>query len=132
MANVHRINIKTVREEEKQRKLSDIFVHQVKPSTTATKSDEKFILSRNLSVWICRDLLPFKTVENVGFSNFWKTLKIPTTLPTRQNVSISALDDMHNVVKDCLLQELKKSSGNVYIPPITKCVKGNILLSQMF
>lgn len=113
VANVHRINIKTHREQEKQQKLSDIFLQQKKPSTSATNKDEKFILARRLIVWFCRDLLPFCTVDNDGFANFWKSLNIPIPLPTRQNVSINALDDMHNVIKDHLITDLKNSSGNL-------------------
>lgn len=35
-----------------------------------------------------------------------------TMLPTRQNVSINALDDMHNMLKERLISELKNSAGN--------------------
>lgn len=111
VSNVHRINIKTHREEEKQRKLSDIFLQQKNPSSSATNKDEKFILARRLLIWFCRDLLPFCTVENDGFAHFWKSLNIDIKLPTRQNVSINALDDMHNVIKEHLIANLKNSSG---------------------
>lgn len=115
MSNVHRINIKTDREEQKQKKLSDIFIQQKKPPTSTTNKDEKFILSRRLVIWFCRDLLPISTVENYGFSNFWKSLNQSIKLPTRANVSVNALDDMYNVLKENLLLESKNSPGNFKI-----------------
>lgn len=111
VSNVHKINVKTDHEEQKQKKLSEIFIQQKKPSNPMTNKDEKFILSRRLVIWFCRDLLPFSTVENDGFSHFWKSLNQSTKLPTRTNVSINALDDMYNVLKENLLLESKNSPG---------------------
>lgn len=114
LANVHKINIKTHREESKQKKLTDIFLkdENEKSSTVTKATDAKFILARRIIVWFCRDLLPFSTVENEGFRDFWTSLKFGTSLPSRPNVSTNALDDIHNVLKERLILDLKRSAGN--------------------
>lgn len=112
LANVHKINIRTHREETKQQKLTDIFLTNEKPLSLTKSKDEKFILARRLVVWFCRDLLPFSTVENEGFHDFWDSLKRGTSLPTRANISNNALDDMYKVLKERLILDLKSSSGN--------------------
>lgn len=112
LANVHKVNVKTHREEVKQRKLTDIFLVKEKSSKLTGAVDEKFILSRRLIVWFCRDLLPFTTVENEGFKDFWNCLNFNSKLPTRSNVSNNALDDMYKVLKENLITKLKSSSGN--------------------
>lgn len=111
--NVHKINIKTHREETKQRKLTDIFLtNENEKSSTMTKTtDEKFILARRLIVWFCRDLMPFSSVENEGFRDFWSSLKRDTSLPTRANVSTNALDDIYKVLRERLILDLKSSGG---------------------
>lgn len=113
LANVHKINVKTHREEVKQKKLTDIFLVKEKSSKSAAGAvDEKFILSRRLIVWFCRDLLPFTTVENEGFKDFWNCLNFKSKLPTRSNVSNNALDDMYKVLKENLITKLECSSGS--------------------
>lgn len=120
LANVHKINVRTHREEVKQKKLTDIFFtkENEKPtsssssSTLAKATDEKFVLARRLIIWFCRDLLPFSTVENKGFRDFYSSLKFHVPLPTRPNVSNNALDDIYNVLKDRLIMDLKISAGN--------------------
>lgn len=115
LANVHKVNVKTHREEVKQQKLTDIFLTKKndKSSTLAGAKDEKFVLARRLIVWFCRDLLPFSTVENDGFKDFWNSLNFNNTkLPTRPNVSNNALDDMYKVLKERLIMNLKSSAGN--------------------
>lgn len=119
LANVHKINIKTHREESKQKKLTDIFLKNEKEESSTVShqsvtkaTDEKFILARRLIVWFCRDLLPFSTVENEGFNDFWNSLKYGTSLPTRPNVSNNALDDMYKVLKGRLISDLQHSAGN--------------------
>lgn len=118
LANVHKVNVKTHREEAKQKKLTDIFLIKGndKPSTSTSAKDEKFILARRLIVWFCRDLLPFSTVENDGFKDFWNSMNINNTkLPTRPNVSNNALDDMYKILKERLIMKLKSSSGNQFL-----------------
>lgn len=112
---MHKVNVKTHREEVKQQKLTDIFLTKKndKSSTLAGAKDEKFVLARRLIVWFCRDLLPFSTVENDGFKDFWNSLNFNNTkLPTRPNVSNNALDDMYKVLKERLIMNLKSSAGN--------------------
>lgn len=110
---MHKINVKTHREEIKQKKLTDIFLTEEneKSPTLEKATDKKFVLARRLIIWFCRDLMPFSTVENNGFSDFWKSLQFDIKLPTRQNVSNNALDDMYTVLKDRLIVDLKTSAG---------------------
>lgn len=107
--------MKTHRDDDKQKKLTDIFLKDAKPPSSSTMSkavDEKFILARRLVIWFCRDLLPFSTVENEGFRDFYKSFNSDVKLPTRPNVSNSALDDIYKVLKQGLILNLKSSAGN--------------------
>lgn len=71
-------------------------------------------------------------MENDGFAHIWKSLNIPTQLPTRQNVSINALDDMHNVLKDRLISELKNSAGDFETITLKVIINRNSLLEHSF
>lgn len=125
----HGIEVKTQKEEEKQKKLTDIFIStngnkKSLNQTTEQKKDERFILGRRMSLWLCKDLLPFKLVENKGFRDLWSSLSLGVTLPSRQIVSVSALDDMYSCMKNELITRLKNSSGtyNYNIVANLKCV----------
>lgn len=115
MLHAHRIEVKTDREDNKQKKLTDIFLVSNGKKTalvsSANSKDERFILGRRLVLWLCKDLLPFKCIENKGFQDFWTSFGFDVTLPTRQTVSISALDDMYKCLKNELL--IKMSAGNM-------------------
>lgn len=115
MAHTHRINIASEREELKQQKLTDVFISKTKSSITVNdhQQDERFILARRLSLWYSRDLLPFSTVANKGFSDFWRSLHINTPLPTRQTISIAALDDRYECMKKELLSILSTGGGKM-------------------
>lgn len=114
MANVHRINVKTQREELKQKRLTDMFLvkEKEKPLKMTGATDDKFILARRLIIWFCRDLIPLSSVENEGFKDFWHSVDSNTKLPTRQNISNNALDDVYKVAKEELIMRLKNSPGN--------------------
>lgn len=112
----HGIQVNTEREEVKQRKLTDIFMSaNGKKSTinqsSGQKNDERFILGRRVTLWLCKDLLPFKSIENRGFRDLWKSLNLDIDLPSRQTVSVSALDDMYSCMKKELIALLKNSAG---------------------
>lgn len=116
LLNAHGIEVKTEREEAKQKKLTDIFISVNGPKastsqTTSQSKDARFILGRRMSLWLCKDLLPFKLVENRGFRDLWNSLSFDVALPSRQTVSVSALDDMYICMKNELIDRLKKSGG---------------------
>lgn len=112
----HGIKINTEREELKQKKLTDIFIcadgKKTPPNKPIdSKKDERFILGRRMALWLSKDLLPYKTVENRGFRDLWASLDIDVDLPSRQTVSVSALDDMYACMKKELISKLKNSGG---------------------
>lgn len=126
LLHAHGIETKTEREEVKQRKLTDIFLSvngKKKPLTQSTdqKKDERFILGRRITLWLCKDLLPFRAVENKGFKDLWTSLNFDVDLPSRQTVSVSALDDMYRVMKKELVIRLKNSGGMCNCNDILAC-----------
>lgn len=113
MLHVHGTKITTEREDTKQRKLTDVFITEGGKKNTINQSsnqnaDEKFILGRRLALWLCKDLVPFKAVENKGFKDLWASLHVGLDLPSRKTISVSAIDDMH----DCMKAELKRRLSN--------------------
>lgn len=117
LSNGHRVNISTERNEEKQKKLTELFIEK-KKNTTA-KVDEKFVFTRRILVWLCRDLLPFQLVEKMGFIDFFNSMnKKRTDIPTRQTISNMALDDMYMCLKIKLLGHLKETQGKKLYPSI--------------
>lgn len=112
MTNTHRIKIASEREELKQQKLTDVFLSKSKAAVNDHRLDDQYILARRLLLWYARDLLPFSTVENQGFNDFWRSLKNHMSLPSRSTISIAALDDMYNCMKKELLSTLSTSGGN--------------------
>lgn len=114
MLHSHRININSEKQDQKQQKLTDIFISNGKPMQKSTKlSDERFILARRLVVWFARDLLPLSMVEYVGFTDFYTSLHRTTPLPTRQTLSIAALDDMYTCIKKELISKIS-NGGELY------------------
>lgn len=116
MLHEHNIQIKTDREEIKQRKLTDIFITVDEKKTTLAKpsnqgSDEQFILNRRFALWLCRDLLQYKVVENTGFRDFWKSLHLGVDPPTRKTISESSIDDMYSCMKNALVEKLSTKGG---------------------
>lgn len=117
MLHTHRIEVKTEREDLKQKKLTDVFFSKEKNNFTPHHSvnktnsqDERFILGRRIVLWLCKDLLPFKSIENKGFKDFWASLRFDLSLPTRQTVSISALDDIYKCLKNELITKLSNEN----------------------
>lgn len=111
LSHGHRISISTERNEEKQRKLTDLFIEKKK--NAATNVNDKFVFTRRILVWLCRDLLPFQLVEKTGFIDFFNSMnRKKTDIPTRQTLSNMALDDMYKCLKTKLLGYLKETQGN--------------------
>lgn len=115
MEHVHNIKITTEREDLKQQKLTDVFISKTKSKSTmpANTKDERFMLARRLSLWLSKDLLPFSTVEYKGFVDLWNALHIGIPLPSRQSISIGALDDMFVCMKKELISIISTSAGNL-------------------
>lgn len=116
MLHAHGIEVKTERETIKQKKLTDIFITVNAKKTPLSQStsqikDERFILGRRLTLWMCKDLLPFKMVDNKGFNDFWASLNNDLALPTRQTISVSGIDDMYSCMKKELIVRLENSGG---------------------
>lgn len=110
--HTHRINVSTDRDELKQQKLTDVFISKKKSNIQInTGKDERLILNRRLSLWLCKDLLPFSLVDNQGFQDFWRSLNVNINLPTRQTITIGALDDMYLCMKNELIKVLTNSGG---------------------
>lgn len=105
MSHTHRINIASDRTDAKQQKLSEIFLsksNSIVP-VKSQRQDDRFLLARRMALWFSRDLLPFSLAGNKGFGDFWDSLHVGIPLPSRQTISIAALDDMY----DCMKTELK-------------------------
>lgn len=135
MKNVHRTTVSTEKEATKQAKFTDIFIKPIEGAPPKSKLyDEKFILARRIALWHCRDLLPYSCVENIGFKDFWKSLPLHTKLelPTRQTVSISALDDMYGCLKTELIEHLKNIRGNFNIANACIVSLSNALILLFF
>lgn len=113
LLHTHRINITTEHDELKQKRLTDIFISKknIPIPENKNRNDERYILGRRLSLWLCKDLLPFSIVEYKGFQDFWSSLHVNISLPTRQTITIAALDDMYLCVKNELINTLGNSGG---------------------
>lgn len=112
MFNAHRMNIATERDELKQQRLTDVFISKSKSSPeNENRKDKHYILGRRLILWLSKDLLPFSLVEYKGFQDFWSSLHLDTKLPSRQTISIGALDDMYLCIKNELIKVLGSSGG---------------------
>lgn len=114
MDHIHGIKISTERNEMNQQRLTDMFISKSRSTMPAKNNsrDERFMLARRLSLWFSRDLLPFSIVEYKGFTDFWNGLGVDIALPTRQTVSIGALDDMYACMKKELISIISTSAGN--------------------
>lgn len=112
MEHVHRIKISTDREELKQQKLTDVFISKSESIMPVNSRNERFMLARRFSLWYSRDLLPFSLVEYKGFRDFWNALSVGVPLPSRQTISIGALDDMYACMKKELISIISTNAGN--------------------
>lgn len=115
VAHEHKIQVTSERIEVKQKKLTEIFVEQKKKDNSKTIANDKFIFSRRLLVWLCRDLLPFNLVEKDGFIDFLNSLnRKRTDIPSRTTISNMALDDMYLCIKRKLISYLKETDGTYF------------------
>jgi hypothetical protein len=67
------------------------------------KNDKKFLLARELTIWVCLDLLPFTMVEKDGFVNFFLRRKIVSSrsdIPHPTTLANAALDDIYTHSKN--------------------------------
>lgn len=92
--------------ETKSKALTNWFT-RVKESTPATNDYE---LNRDLTLWLCRDLLPFSTIEKSGFINFnEKNLKLH--IPSSRTLATTALLDIYQTLKEQVITKLKDVSA---------------------
>lgn len=71
-------------------------------ATNRSTTDTRFILARQLCLWICRDLLSFSIVSNDGFHDFAVyagLIKSNEKLPDRTTISDTALNDVYDSLK---------------------------------
>lgn len=113
VAHEHRIQVSSERTEEKQRKLTELFVEKKKDANICSgNSNEKFVFARRLLIWLCRDLLPFNIVEKRGFLDFFNSMNRKNAdIPSRTSISNMALDDMYTCLKARLVGYLKETQG---------------------
>lgn len=97
--------------ETNQRKLTEIFfgtAKKRKSNEDETRAHLQYIFNRQLTLWICRDLLPFNTVTKDGFIDFWNSTnhRPNLPLPCRATISVSALNDLYECTKRKLVNIL--------------------------
>lgn len=106
--HVHKIHKLLLSVDRKQRKLEEAFFYDNNRDSNASVSkkikrsdEETFIMNRRFCIWLCRDLLPMKLVENRGFKDFWSYTKDGSIrkAPSRSTVSREALDDVFQCLK---------------------------------
>lgn len=117
MSHAHQINVTSDREELKQQKLTDVFMSKkttVSP-VSSQRYDQRFILARRIILWLCKDLLPLSMVDYVGFNDFYSALHVGIPLPSRQIISIGALDDLFALMKKELHSIISTSEGGMKI-----------------
>lgn len=99
--------------DDKARTLLDIksfFSPNPCPGTSRSNLNKptKWILARDLALWLCRSLLPFDSVSDDALIDFLKKYNIILTaedLPTRTTISRNAVDDIY----ECMLAHIKKT-----------------------
>lgn len=111
----HKIVSKSDKFNNKQRKLTDIFLNENSNVVQPPKQNDKFILARRLILWFCRDLLPFTLVDSRGFADFWKYMLKDIELPSKTTLAVSALDDIYICMKNRLTENLKESPKHATI-----------------
>lgn len=119
MQHVHKIHKLSVSVDRKQRKLEEAFFYDNDRVNNASKKikrsdEETFIMNRRFCIWLCRDLLPMKLVENRGFKDFWSYTKDGSIrkTPSRSTVSREALDDVFQCLKNRLIDCVSQSPKN--------------------
>lgn len=99
--SVHKTVVPTSTSIQNQRKISDAFFPDPKKRKENNDRDNsQFMFARRLSIWFCRDLLPYNTVNSEGFEDFWQSMRATIckelpSLPSRTTISVNALDDVY-------------------------------------
>ena len=70
-------------------------------------STDSYSFNRDLVIWLCRDLLPFSTVEGTGFKAFFGKNIPNMTIPDRSTMSKAALHDVYEALKSKVSEDLK-------------------------
>lgn len=86
-------------------------------SQNKTKLPPKYILARQLALFLARDNLPFNTVANTGFRDFCISRNIipdSESMPSSKNIAGSALSDVYFGIKTKVVEKLKILENRSY------------------
>lgn len=120
LSSKHNVNLVKSTSNENQRKINAML--QSGSSTLPNKKDAQFSFNWRLCLWICRDLESFQVVERVGFLSLFSFILnyLPfVKVPTRQTISVSALNDIFIALKTKVIEILKRAPKHAAI-----CVDG--------
>ncbi len=96
--------------EDKVQKIVGYLQKYDKTACMGSSSLTEHEIFRDLTIWFCRDLLPFDTVGKEGMQSFFQKVLPAITLPTPATISSTALNDVylgiHEKVK-LLLQDVR-------------------------
>lgn len=108
LQNRHNIAKDTFSFNRKQRRLEEVLFGGESSKRMKKEDKAELIVSRKACIWLCRDLLPFSLMENVGFRDFWRNFNIESKPPSRSTVSREALDDVYACLAVSYLVSTKK------------------------
>jgi hypothetical protein len=90
--------------EAKNKKILSFFQKSDNGCTLPAKSE--YELNRDITMWFCRDLMPFEAVSMGGFTNFFAKNMAHCNLPKPQTLANTALFDIYQVVHGVVKQQL--------------------------
>lgn len=108
--NEHKVMPSNKASAKNQRKLTDMYQSTLEPNAA-----KKSKVDENQLQFLLKALLPFETVENVGFHHLWGWLQqysgLPTQLelPSRGTMAVGALNDVYFCYKNKLIDVLTES-----------------------
>jgi hypothetical protein len=78
--------------------------------TKSTEASSSYELNRDVVVWLCRDLLPFNTIEKQGFQDF-NDKNLHLELPRDASLATTCLRDVYIKLKEKVSMDLKTVPG---------------------
>lgn len=100
----HLVDVHDIRENENSKRAQATLYNFLSPTPcklskkNETQSNKKWILARNIVLWIAKDLLPFHTINKVGLQDFlykYKVISSNEDLPDPTTLSRTALLDVY-------------------------------------
>ncbi len=64
-------------------------------------------ITRDIVIWLCRDLLPFDLVEKVGFQSFSAKVMPQVNIPSSDTLATTALEDVYQAIRHALKKKLE-------------------------